>query len=77
MKNQQTILCDVAACKHHCKSGNCCKLSQITVTPCDDCQTAHYCKDYINKVTGSKDVEQLSYICAHGKNTILCKTAAR
>ncbi len=46
MKNQQTIMCDVRACKHH-NGDNCsCKLSQITVTPCADCETAHYCKDY-------------------------------
>lgn len=54
MKNTQTILCDVHACKHHDMANGCgcCKLSQITVTPCDDCETAHYCKDYeqdINK----------------------------
>ena len=44
MKNQQTIMCDVCACKHHNKSNGCCKLAQITVTPTDDCATAHYCK---------------------------------
>lgn len=48
MKNTQTILCDVCACKHHDTANGCgcCKLSQITVTPCTDCETAHYCKDY-------------------------------
>ena len=50
MKNQQTILCDVYACKYHDNAQCCCKLSQITVTPCEDCQTAHYCKDYEEKV---------------------------
>lgn len=49
MKNQQTIMCDVCACKHHNKSNGCCKLAQITVTPTDDCATAHYCKDYEKK----------------------------
>ena len=49
MKNQQTILCDVDVCKYHDNAQCCCKLSQITVTPCDDCETAHYCKDYIHK----------------------------
>ncbi|HIR66084.1 MAG TPA: DUF1540 domain-containing protein [Candidatus Fimimonas gallinarum] len=48
MKNQQSILCDVCMCKHHNKSGTC-KLSQITVTPSKDCETAHYCKDYEEK----------------------------
>ena len=51
MKNQQTILCDVCVCKHHnVQNGTgCCKLAAITVTPCDDCETAHYCKDYEKK----------------------------
>ncbi|MCM1194557.1 MAG: hypothetical protein NC332_01340 [Firmicutes bacterium] len=50
MKNQQTILCDVFACKHHNGDKCCCKLNQITVTPCDDCETAHFCKDYEEKI---------------------------
>lgn len=51
MKNQQTILCDVASCKYHNGDKCCCNLSQITVTPCHDCETAHYCKDYEEKST--------------------------
>ena len=46
MKSQQAIMCDVRACKHHNGENCSCKLSQITVTPCADCETAHYCKDY-------------------------------
>ncbi len=49
MKNQQTIMCDVRACKYHDAAQCCCKLPCITVTPCDDCSTAHYCKDYEEK----------------------------
>ena len=49
MYNQQTIMCDVCACRHHDKQQHCCKLSQITVTPCADCETAHYCKNYEEK----------------------------
>ncbi len=48
MKNQ-TIMCDVCACKHHNAKDSVCKLSKITVTPCKDCDTAHYCKDYEEK----------------------------
>ncbi len=49
MKNQQTIMCDVCACKYHDGVQSCCKLSQITVTPCEDCETAHYCGNYVHK----------------------------
>lgn len=49
MKKNQTIMCDVCACKHHNKTDCCCKLSKIMVTPCKDCDTAHYCKDYEEK----------------------------
>jgi len=57
MKNQQTILCDVCACKHHNMQNGCgcCKLSKITVTPCEDCETAHYCADYECKNGNCKD----------------------
>lgn len=48
MKNQ-TIMCDVCACKHHNGKDCSCKLSKITVTPCKDCETAHYCKNYEEK----------------------------
>ncbi|MBQ2804920.1 MAG: hypothetical protein IJD18_04755 [Clostridia bacterium] len=46
MKNQQTIMCDVRACKHHNAKCSCCNLSTITVTNCNDCKTAHYCQNY-------------------------------
>ena len=49
MKNQQTIMCDVEACKYHNCENCCCNLSQITVTPCDDCETAHYWGNYVKK----------------------------
>lgn len=49
MKNQQTIMCDVAVCKYHSDSQCCCKLSQITVTPGADSTTAHFCKNYEKK----------------------------
>lgn len=49
MKNKQTIMCDVEACKYHNCEQCCCNLSQITVTPCDDCETAHYCGNYVKK----------------------------
>ena len=49
MKNQQTIMCDVEACKYHNDKKCCCNLEQITVSPCNDCETAHYCKDYEKK----------------------------
>ena len=47
MKNQQTIMCDVKACKYHNGDNCCCNLSKITVTPCEDCETAHYCGNYV------------------------------
>lgn len=49
MKNQQTIMCDVRACKYHDGSRCCCKLAQITVTPAEDVPTAHYCGNYEKK----------------------------
>ena len=50
MKNQQTIMCDVKACKYHNGDNCCCNLSKITVTPCEDCETAHYCGNYVTYI---------------------------
>lgn len=63
MKNQQSILCDVCMCKHHNKSGTC-KLSQITVTPSKDCETAHYCKDYEEKQFFGVDANNIAFVRA-------------
>ncbi len=49
MKNQQTIMCDVCACRYHDGNQCCCKLSQITVTPTADNETAHFCGSYEHK----------------------------
>ncbi len=49
MNNNQTIKCNVRACKYHNDDDCLCNLSQITVTPDCDCQTAHYCKNYQEK----------------------------
>lgn len=70
MKNQQSILCDVCVCKHHNKSGTC-KLSQITVTPSKDCETAHYCKDYEEKQFFGVDANNIAFVraCVAPKST--------
>lgn len=70
MKNQQSILCDVCMCKHHNKSGTC-KLSQITVTPSKDCETAHYCKDYEEKQFFGVDANNIAFVraCVAPKST--------
>ncbi len=47
--DRQTINCDVYACKYHDGTLCRCKLPQITVTPCEDCKTAHYCGNYEQK----------------------------
>ncbi len=48
-EKEQLINCDVCACTHHDKSNCMCKLKSITVCPCEEQPTAHFCKNYKEK----------------------------
>lgn len=49
MKNQQTINCDVKACKFNDCQTRGCNLSCITIVPTEDNKSAHFCNNYEQK----------------------------